>query len=110
MTNGAPYINYHPASGIFVISKPGKYVVNFMLYASDVIDGNKTQIQLEINGTVVSFRDVLLSSINGPPFTFTDIIQVNGENAMLCVLNTGKDLVLSELVDSVAFISIWGLV
>ncbi len=110
MINGAPYINYHPASGTFVISKPGKYVVNFMLYVSDVIDGNKTQIQLEVNGTTMSFRDVILSSINGPPFTFTDIIQINSENSMLCVLNTGKDLMLSELVESVAFISIWGIV
>lgn len=25
MANGMPYINYHPASGTFVISKPGKY-------------------------------------------------------------------------------------
>ncbi|MFA5449028.1 MAG: hypothetical protein WC292_01120 [Clostridia bacterium] len=110
MINGAPYINYQPASGIFVISKPGKYVVNVTLYASEVIDGNKTQIQLKINGTAVSFRDVILSSINGPPFTFTDIIQINNENSILCLLNIGKDLVLSELADSVAFISIWGLV
>lgn len=110
MTNGAPYINYHPALGTFIISKPGKYVVNFMLYVSDIVDGDKTQIQLEVNGTVVSSRDVILSSTNDLPFIFTDIIQINNENSMLCVLNTGKDLMLSGLVESVAFISVWGFV
>lgn len=109
-TNGEPYIIYNSTSGAFVISKPGKYVVNFMLYVSDIVDGDKTRIQLEINGAAVSFRDVILSSINGPPFTFTDIVQVSNENSMLRVLNIGKDILLNELVESVAFISILGLI
>lgn len=108
--NGEPYITYNSTSGAFVINKPGKYVVNFMIYVSDIVDGNKTRIQIEINGAVASCRDVILSSTSGPSFTFTDIVQINNENSILRVLNMGKEILLNELVESVAFISIWGLV
>jgi len=107
--SGEPYINYNHSSAKFIISKPGKYVVNFMLYVSNIIDGNKTQIQIEVNGTVVSFRDVIFSAINGSPFTFTDIIQINNDDSKLRVLNKGKDIMLSDLAEAVAFISVWGL-
>ncbi len=109
-TGGEPYINYYHSSDKFMISKPGKYVVNFMLYVSNIIDGDKTQIQIEVDGTVVSFRDVVFSSINGLPFTFTDIIQIKNDNSMLRVLNRGKDIMLNDQAESVASISLWGLV
>ena len=44
------------------------------MYAINFVDGNKTQILLEANGTIVAYHDVILLS-NGPfPFVFTDVI------------------------------------
>jgi hypothetical protein len=110
ITNGAPYISYNSAAGTFVISRPGKYVVNLMLYAVNVADGNKTQILLEVNGKTVAYHDVIFLSNTSFPFAFTDVIQSNSENTVLCVLNSGKDILLNELAESVASISLWGLV
>ncbi|WP_312636494.1 hypothetical protein [Oscillibacter sp.] len=85
ITNGAPYINYDPAEGTFVISRPGKYVINLMLFVANIIDGNKTQIILEMNGAIVVCHDVVLSSC-----AFKDVILVNREKSELCVLNSGE--------------------
>ena len=93
-----------------MISRPGKYVVNLMLYAADVVDGDKTQILLEVNGKIMAYHDVIFSSNTSFPFAFTDVIQSNSENTVLCVLNSGKDIILNELAESVASISLWGLV
>lgn len=110
ITNGAPYINYNSAAGTFVISRPGKYVINLMVYAVNVVDGNKTQILLEVNGKIAACHDIVFSSNTFFPLAFTDIIQPNSDNTVLCVLNSGKDIMLNELAESVASISIWGLI
>lgn len=84
ITNGAPYISYNAAAGTFVISRPGKYVVNLMLYTVNVADGNKTQILLEVNGKIVACHDAIFPSDTSFPFAFTDVIQSNSENTVLC--------------------------
>lgn len=110
ITDGAPYIVYDSVTGSFIINKPGKYVVNLILYAKNVVDGNKTQILLEVNGKITAHHEVIFSSNNFFPFVFTDIIQSNSDNTVLCVLNSGKDIMLNEFAESVASISLWGLV
>ncbi len=60
-------------------------MINLMLFVANIIDGNKTQIILEMNGAIVVCHDVVLSSC-----AFKDVILVNREKSELCVLNSGE--------------------
>jgi Collagen triple helix repeat (20 copies). len=110
ITSGAPYISYNHANGAFTISCPGKYVVNYLLYAKSITDGNHTQICLELNGTIITSHDIILAPGSSAPMIFTDVIQVGMKNTELCFLNNGKNLVFNESVELVSSMSIWGLV
>ncbi len=85
-------------------------MINLMLFASNVIDGSKTKIILELNGVIAAFHEVVLSTDSFSPVSFTDVIQVNCENTDLRILNSGKNMVLNEFAEAVSSISLWGLV
>ncbi len=110
VASGAPYINYNLASGTFMISKPGRYLVQITLYASHVVDGEATEIHLELNGKTAVCHDILPSLAQSLPFLFTDVIQTETDNTELCVVNSGKKLALHPSVRAAASISLWGLV
>lgn len=110
ITSGKPYISYNNSLGTFVIASTGKYIVNYILHVSDLIDGNHTQINLMLNGQVSISHDIILNQINTLPLLFTDIIQVTEANSELSILNSGCDLVFNNLTNFAATILLWGLV
>ncbi|WP_312637363.1 hypothetical protein [Oscillibacter sp.] len=110
ITSGFPYIGYNHATGTFTISRPGTYVINYLLYPQGIVDGDSTQICLVLNGTVTVFHDLLFVSNSFGLVTFTDVIQTNAQNAELCFLNNGKTLSFRQSTEQVSGISIWGLI
>lgn len=110
ITGGEPYISYNRTTGIFTMMKPGKYVVSFMLYASDISSGSKTQVSLLLNGQKIISHDIVENENKVMPFSFTDIIEVTQANSELAVINEGADILPADFITSPANISIFGVV
>lgn len=110
ITNGEPYISYNNLAGTFVIANVGKYIINYVLHVSNLIDGDHTLISLILNGKISSSHDVILNQTNMSPLYFTDIIQVTEANSELNILNNGSTLEFNNLANCVATVLFWSLI
>lgn len=103
ITNGDPNLIYNCINGKFLIINKGSYVVTYNLLLADHI--YKGKISLSINGNIV-----VSQAINNYSFTFTNII-VAKENSELEIINSSKNnLIFNNREESVAHLSIWGLI
>lgn len=98
-------ITYDCLNGIFAISKKGMYVVNFMLYISDIL-GNKTTITLQLNNNVVSSYDISKPTCS-IPYSATSIINITEENSELVLVNESSPIVLNNKVNVMGYVTIF---
>ena len=110
ITKGAPHISYHQATGAFALASAGKYIVHWTLHVANILGGASTHIHLAVNGKIVATHDIMPQKDGASPLVFADVIQTARDDSELTVLNGGLCLVFNGLVETVANLSIWGLV
>lgn len=111
ITSGNPYICCDCRTNTFMFADRGKYVVHGLLYISNLICGDYTQICLMLNGKTHITHDVILKQADtcALPISFTDVIEVTERNTRLCIINYGRDIMFNTLAEFAAMISIWGI-
>ncbi len=109
ITSGNPYISFDSGASGLTLSYPGKYVVYYLLFISDLVHGNCTQVCPELNGKIYASHDIIFEPATTGMISFIDVIQINDRNTSFRIKNYGSDIVFNALAEYVASISIWGI-
>lgn len=105
VVDGLADIVYDSSNGIFIFNKKGMYVVNFMLYISDIL-GNKTTITLQLNNNIVGSYDISKPTYS-IPYSATSIINVTEEHSEFILINESSPIVLNNKVNVMGYITIF---